>query len=67
MITRRYLTEVGRKAPPHLARLSIPSGAVTRPPVARRFRSPNLHLPLYEVEHRGVCVVFWLIRGDKRS
>jgi len=26
---RRYLTEVGCKAPPHLARLSISSGAVT--------------------------------------
>jgi hypothetical protein len=67
MIMRRYLTEAERIAPPHLARLPIPSGAVTRPPAARRYRSHDLHLPLYEIEYRGGCVMFWLIRRDKKG
>jgi len=65
MIMRRYLTEAERKAPPHLARLPIPSGAVTRPPAARRYRTRGFRLPLYEVEHGGGCTVFWLVRSQQ--
>jgi hypothetical protein len=67
MIMRRHLTEADRKAPPYLARLPIPSGTVTRSPAARRYRTRGLGLPLFEVEHRGVCVVFWLVRRDNRG
>ena len=67
MITRRYLTEVGRKALPLPARLPVPSDAITRPPRSRRYRTRGLRLPLYEVEHRSGCAVFWLLRGDKKG
>jgi hypothetical protein len=52
-----------RKAPPPLVRQPVPSDAITRPPKPRRYRTRGLRLPRYEVEHRGGCVVLWLIRA----
>jgi hypothetical protein len=47
-------------------RQPVPSDAITRPPKARRYRTRGLRLPLYEVERRDGCVVFWLLEETRK-
>src|SRR3954468_3990522 len=48
-------------------RQDLPGNVPLKRAPPRRYRTRGLRLPLYEVERRDGCVVFWLLRGDKKG